>query len=385
MLKTLTGATIFDSQHFFENHGIILSGENIQAIMPLSELPENIERVELAHGIVAPGFIDLQVNGGGGKLFNNKPCLETLKYMLDGHRQKGTTSMMPTFISDNPSSYSCAVEAVHEAFDKSYKGILGLHLEGPFLVESRRGTHSASYIRKASSSDIQWLLEKQRKSGKACLVVTLAPEQVTPSDIQQLVDAGIIVCVGHSDAEYEKVEIALAAGVSGFTHLYNAMRPLQGRDPGVVGAALSDPNSWCGIIADGHHVHPIAIKVAIAAKPPGKVFLVSDAMATVGSEDHSFTLYTEEISENNGCLINAQGRLAGSAIGLIDAVKFCVEHVNLAVDEALRMASLYPAQFIAKDNCLGRIKNGYRADLVHFNQDYNVLNTWVAGEHKPHK
>jgi N-acetylglucosamine-6-phosphate deacetylase len=216
------------------------------------------------------------------------------------------------------------------------------------------------------------------------LLITLAPEQTKAGQIQTLADAGIRVCAGHTDANHEQIKAALAEGLSGFTHLYNAMRPLTGRDPGVVGAALADNDSWCGIIADGHHVDPTAIQVALNAKAAGKVFLVTDAMATVGSNENSFSIYDEVISEQDGCLVNAEGNLAGSAIGMIDAVRFCVESVGVSLQEALRMASLYPAQYIGKADQLGRIHSGYRADLVHFDDAFRVQHTWVAGSKRRH-
>jgi len=382
MLRALVGADIFDGDRVLKNRAVVMCDDSIWAVLPANQLPEEIVSTELAGGILAPGFIDLQVNGGGGKLFNNDPSLDAIKAMLEGHRNFGTTSMMPTLISDTTEKQVSAIGAVRHAIDTYHTGVLGVHMEGPFFSHKRRGTHRADYLRNPEMNDIQWLIEEQNKASDMTMLVTLAPEHMATGQIKMLADAGIIVCAGHTDAHHQEIEMALTDGLRGFTHLYNAMRPLTARDPGVVGTALSDADSWCGIIADGHHVHPIAIKIAIAAKPTGKVFLVSDAMATVGSVKKHFTLYDERIQEQGGQLINSEKRLAGSAIGMIDAVRFCVEEVGTSLEEALRMASLYPAQFIAKDHCLGRIQGGYRADLVHFNSDYKVVQTWVAGGHK---
>jgi N-acetylglucosamine-6-phosphate deacetylase len=215
-------------------------------------------------------------------------------------------------------------------------------------------------------------------------MLTLAPEQVRPGQIKTLVDAGLVVCAGHTDAHFEQVQRALAEGLSGFTHLYNAMRPSTGREPGVVGAALADSNSWCGIIIDQHHVHAACARIAYAAKPRGKMYLVSDAMSTVGAAQKSFEIYGETIAEQNGCLVNSEGRLAGSAIGMIDAVRLNTEWVGVPLAESLRMAALYPAQFMQLDQHLGRIAPGYRADLVHFSAAYKVAHSWVAGAVRAH-
>ncbi|GAB3092739.1 N-acetylglucosamine-6-phosphate deacetylase [Aestuariicella hydrocarbonica] len=385
MIKALIGARIFDGYQFLDNYAVVLDGEDITQLLPEEQLPADIERLALDGGVLAPGLIDLQVNGGGGVLFNNEPSLAGIKAMLAGHRTAGTTSMTPTLISDTTETLQAGVQAVQDAMSASVKGVLGVHIEGPFFNLSRRGTHKAEYIRPPQDRDLSWIMDAQRASPDMSTLVTLAPEQTQPGQIAALSKAGIRVCAGHTDADHKTIQAALAEGLVGFTHLYNAMRPLTGRDPGVVGAALADRNSWCGIIADGHHVNPVAISVALAAKPAGKLYLVSDAMATVGSAQKSFEIYGETICEENGCLINAEGRLAGSAIGMIDGVKFCVESVGTALEEALRMASLYPAQMIQKSDILGRIRRGYRADLVHFTDEFQVIQTWVAGQHQVHR
>jgi N-acetylglucosamine-6-phosphate deacetylase len=244
----------------------------------------------------------------------------------------------------------------------------------------RRGAHRADYIRTLQPSDIDWLTA----IAGFPVLVTLAPECCEAGQIRQLGDAGIRVCAGHSDASYADIQCALNEGLCGFTHLFNAMTGLTSREPGVVGAALADRDSWCGIIVDGHHVHPATVAVAHAAKAPHKLFLVSDAMATVGSDSQSFELYGETVNEHNGRLINAEGRLAGSAISMIDAVRICVSEVGLELTEVLRMASLYPAQFIRQDHHRGALKPGFQADLVHFNLDYQVQRSWIAGCRQDH-
>lgn len=384
MLKALTGARIFDGYQCLDNYAVVLNGECIEHLLPCDQLPDDIDCIELDGGVLAPGFIDLQVNGGGGVLFNNAPDTETIETMLKGHRATGTTSMLPTLISDTPEQLQAGVKAVQQAIAHSMKGILGVHIEGPFFNPDRRGTHKAEYIHAPKSRDLNWIIDASKNNPEMTIVLTLAPETTQAGQIAQLNNAGILVCAGHTDADAETIQKALSEGLTGFTHLYNAMRPLTGRDPGVVGTALADRESWCGIIADGHHVHPLSIAVALAAKPAGKLFLVTDAMATVGSEKKSFDIYGETITEQDGRLINAEGRLAGSAIGMIDGVRICVEKVGVSLEEALRMASLYPAQMIRHSDTLGRIRSGYRADLVHFTDAFKVTQTWLAGQSQTH-
>jgi len=380
MKQALTGAHVFDGETLREGLAVIVEDDRITAIEPTQGLGNTLPVIELGGGILAPGFIDLQVNGGGGVLFNNDTSLGAITTMLAGHRSRGTTSMLPTLISDTAERQRAGVEAIAAAVDAGIPGVLGVHIEGPFFNLAKRGAHQAAYIRAMDEPDIDWLTSL---SGFK-VMLTLAPECAQPGQIQRLADAGITVCAGHTNATYEEVMGAIEEGLKGFTHLYNAMRPLLSREPGVVGAALADPDTWCGIIVDGHHAHPAAVRAAYGAKPQGKLFLVTDAMATVGAAEKSFEIYGETIHEDNGRLINADGLLAGSAIGMIDAVRINTALVGIPLEESLRMASLYPAQFMQLDHQLGRINTGHRADLVHFDNDFIVRNTWVAGEHQSH-
>lgn len=382
MKQALVGARIFTGEEFLEDYALILNGEVIDALVPAGNVPANIALVELSDGILAPGFIDLQVNGGGGAFFTSDTSVAAIKTMLDGHRPTGTTSLLPTLISDTRAVHQAGVQAVADAIAAGMKGVLGVHVEGPFFDMARRGAHNEGYIRTMDQADIDWLAAAAQRSFKVML--TLAPEHATAGQIKQLTDAGVVVCAGHTDARYGDVVSALAEGLSGFTHLYNAMRPTTGREPGVVGAALEDANSWCGIIIDTFHVHAASARIAYAAKPKGKMYLVTDAMSTVGSAEKSFQIYGETIFEKDGCLVNAEGRLAGSAIGMIDAVRLNTQWVGVDLAESLRMASLYPAEFMQVDNYLGRIRKNYRADLVHFTDDFQVTHTWVAGEMRRH-
>ncbi|MGH1370557.1 MAG: N-acetylglucosamine-6-phosphate deacetylase [Cellvibrionaceae bacterium] len=382
MVTALVGARVFDGHQFLDDYAVIINEGGIETLLPEEQLPQGISRLDLESGILAPGFIDLQVNGGGGTLFNNRPQVDTLEAMLTGHRASGTTTMLPTLISDSREQQQRGIDAVKTAIAQGEAGILGIHIEGPFFNLEKRGTHKADYIRSLTDKDIDWLCNNA--TDDLVTLVTLAPEQTQLGHIRRLSQAGIYVSAGHSNADHQQIHRAIEEGLVGFTHLFNAMRPMTARDPGVVGAALADRSCWCGIIADGHHVDSVSLQVAINAKPPGKVFLVTDAMATVGSDSKSFSIYGETISEDKGRLINAEGRLAGSAIGMIDAVKFCHTQMHLALEECLRMASLYPAQFIKRAYQLGRIRSGYRADLVHFDESFNVDKTWVNGNLRLH-
>jgi N-acetylglucosamine-6-phosphate deacetylase len=376
----ISAPSIFDGAQFLSDHCVIVQHGAVTQLLPTSQCPTTLEILALPEGVLAPGLIDLQVNGGGDVMFNNSPCEETLTIMLDAHRATGTTSLMPTLISDTGAMQRQSVAAVRAAIAGGAKGILGIHLEGPYFEDAKRGVHSADLIRPATNEDIDWLCSLE----DICVIVTLAPEHLAAGHIRRLCDGGLHVCAGHSNATYTQIRAAVAEGLEGVTHLFNAMSPLTSREPGVVGAALEDDSLWAGIIADGHHVHPASIRLAQQTKPPGKLVLISDAMATVGGSVGQFSLYGEVIQEREGKLHNAAGALAGSAIGMIDAVRYTSMEVGIALDECLRMASLYPATILGLDDRLGRIDNGYRADLVHFDDNFAVHNTWLAGQHRRH-
>jgi N-acetylglucosamine-6-phosphate deacetylase len=383
----LVGARIFTGDIFLDNHALIVNGDIIESIIPVQDLPGNIQQIPLADGILAPGFIDLQVNGGGGEFFTQNTSLSAIKTMLDAHRKFGTTSLLPTLISSSEDIHHKAVNSVITAMHAGFSGVLGVHIEGPFFAVNKRGAHAEKFIREINSADIDWL-DAITKNTDLKILLTLAPEIIPPGVIQQLSQKGILVFAGHTDATYEQIQNAIMEGLCGFTHLYNAMRNSSAREPGVVGAALENQQTWCGIIIDGHHVHTASARIAYAAKPE-RIFLVSDAMATVGSTEKSFQLYDEKINESQtastACLINQEGKLAGSAIGLIDAVKLNTQWVGVDLAESLRMASLYPARCLKLDHQLGKIQSGYRADLVHFTEDFQVTSTWVAGDWMVHE
>lgn len=369
-------ANVLTADGFRSDLAVLVKGRDIAALVPLAELGEDIERRDLHGDALLPGFIDAQVNGGGGVLFNNAPTVDALRTIAQAHRRFGTTGLLPTLISDDAAVMAQAIAATRQAIAEGVPGILGIHLEGPYLAPARKGTHNAEKFRVPDEAEIE--LATSLENGVTLL--TLAPERVPAESIRALVRRGAIVVAGHTAASYEQTRAGLAAGVRGFTHLYNAMSPLQGREPGVVGAALEDPDSWCGIIVDGVHVHPASLRVALAAKPRGKLFLVTDAMPPVGAADPSYELYGETITARDGVVRNAAGALAGSALDMATAVRNAVELLGLPLEEAARMASTYPAEFLGLQASHGRIAAGYRADLVALDGDMQVTGTWIAGQ-----
>ena len=377
MLTALLNGRVLTDEGLADGLAVLIDGARIAAVTTADDpRVRTAQAHDLRGSILAPGFIDCQVNGGGGVLFNDAPTVDTVRRIAAAHRRFGTTGLLPTLISDDAQVMHAAVRAVAAAIAQGAPGVLGIHLEGPFLSPHRRGIHDAAKFRLADAADLDLL--GAADAGRVLL--TVAPEQVPAATLQQLAARGVIVAAGHTAATYEQTRAALQAGMRGFTHLYNAMSPLQSREPGVVGAALEDPASWCGIIVDGHHVHPAALRVALAAKPRGKIFLVTDAMPPVGSAQDTFRLNGETITCRDGLCTNAAGTLAGSALDMITAVRNTVETLHVPLEEALRMASEYPAAFLALERSHGRIVAGYAADLVALGDDLAVTATWCAGQ-----
>lgn len=377
MTLALINGLVFTGEHWLTDHAVIIENEIIRAICPISSLPETVDRtVDLQNYRLLPGLIDTQVNGGGGLLFNDAPTVATLRTMGEAHRRYGTTGFLPTLISDDLEVVEQAIAAVHQAIIEKIPGVLGIHIEGPFLNPARKGVHNAEKFRLLD--DAAFALLTSLKRGKT--LVTLAPELTTPEMIQRLGNAGIIVAAGHSAANYEQTRIALNAGVKSFTHLFNAMTPFTGREPGMVGAALEDANSWCGIIVDGFHVHSATLKVALAAKAPGKMVLVTDAMPTVGASDKKFMLNGEWIYAENGRCATADNTLAGSDLDMLSAVRNSVNSLGVSIGEAVRMASANPAALIGMENQLGAIKTGHIASMILVDENLNLVRSWIDGK-----
>ncbi len=384
MTKTaLVGARIFDGNRFFDDCALIVSDALIAGIVPLADVPADVRTVQLDGGLVAPGFIDAQVNGGGGVMLNDDPSAETMFTMFSGHRRYGTTSMMPTLITDEAPVLAKAL-AAKDATVKADKGIAGLHLEGPHLAPARKGTHVADYFRPMTDADIDTYLAAAKTAGR--LMITVAAEQVTPEQVQKLARAGIIVSIGHSNTDATSAIRLFQAGARSVTHLFNAMTNLEHRAPGLVGAALDWPDAWGGIIADGHHSDPVALRVAIRAKRgrgEGKLFFITDSMSLVGQQADQLTLNGRTIyREHSGfCsrLTLKDGTLAGSDLDMASAVRFGVTHLDLSLDEALRMASSYPADYLRLSD-RGRLLPGLRADIVHLDNGLHACDTWLGGQ-----
>ena len=365
---------VFDGRDWHDDAAVLVAGEQITLVCGQADIPSNAKLTEPV-ALLAPGFVDVQVNGGGGALFNASPTPEGLRTIVAGHRATGTTGMMPTVVSDSRNVAEAAVAAVRRVRAEGESSVLGIHLEGPHLAPEKRGVHDASKLRPLVEDDLHWLTSLTDLT----VLLTVAPEVVPAEQIARLTEAGVIVSGGHSQASFEVTRQAIDAGLSGFTHLYNAMPPLSAREPGILSAALTDRETWAGIIADGHHVHPANIRLAVAGKSPDRIMLVSDAMPTVGADSPSFRLYGETITVENGRLVNSEGRLAGSAIGMSDAVAYCYRSVGLDLAECLRMASINPATFLGMETQLGRLAPGYRADLVALDDELAVSASWVAG------
>jgi len=378
MKTVLRNARILAGDDFRDDLAVVIESGRITALVSDAApmLGQADEQVDLGGGWLLPGFIDAQVNGGGGVLFNNSPDVATLRTLAQAHRRFGTTGLLPTLISDDVQVMRAAIAATRQAISEGVPGVLGIHLEGPYIAPARKGTHDPNKFRVPDAAEIA--LAASLDNGVTLL--TLAPEWVPLESIRALVERGVVVAAGHTAASYEEARAGLEAGIRGFTHLYNAMSPLTGREPGAVGAALEDRDSWVGIIADGVHVHPASLRVALACKPRGKVMLVTDAMPPVGAEDPSYELYGEVITAVDGVVRNAAGSLAGSALDMATAVRNSVQLLGVSLAEAARMASTYPAQFLNLDDRYGHIAEGHHADLVLLDDALQVRSTWIAGQ-----
>ncbi len=352
-----------------------LRGDRIAAVGAADTVASGARTRDLKGAIVLPGFIDTQVNGGGGVLFNDQPTVDGIAAIAAAHRQFGTTGLLPTLISDDLDVVRKAVAATDAAIAAGVPGVLGAHIEGPFLNAKRKGIHDASKFRKLD--DEAFAAVTALKAGRT--LVTLAPEATTPDAIARLVAAGVVVAAGHTNAHYATIRHALEAGLTGFTHLFNAMSPLTSREPGVVGAALEDQTAWAGIIVDGRHVDPVVLKLALRCRPLERFMLVTDAMPCIGSDAQTFQLQGKTITVKNGACVDEHGTLAGSALDMASAVRNAVKLLGLSLQEASRLASRNPAEFLGLDHERGRIAPGYLADLVLADDELNVLDTWIAG------
>ena len=373
-----TGARIFDGETWHERAALVVGDGVVEGIIA-ADSPTDVERVALPGGILVPGFIDLQVNGGGGALFNANPTVDGIETICRAFWPFGTTACLPTLISDTPEVMDRAVESGIAAAARKVRGFLGLHLEGPHLSIARKGAHDPALIRPFSDNDLQRLIHA--RSAMPSLLTTVAAETVLPEEIAAIAESGVIVSIGHSDAPYQLVADAAAAGATVVTHLFNAQSQMGNREPGVVGAALDIGGLSAGIIADGIHVHPASLGAAIRGKRgPGHVFLVTDAMPLTGTDAESFTLTGRTVYRRDGALRLKDGTLAGADLTMIGALRHVHRTIGIELDEALRMAALYPARVMRVDDRHGHLARGARADMVLLSDDLEVQSTWIGGE-----
>ena len=375
MMKVFFGARLFDGERMVDDCALVVEGGAIVAITPVAQRPREAEGCDLGGGVLAPGLIDWQVNGGGGVLFNETPTVAGIRAIVAAHRTDGTTSLLPTLITDAPQTLEAALAAAAEA-QASVPGALGIHVEGPFIDIRRKGAHPLAFIRAMTQTDADGLIAA--KAG--IMVVTLAPAAVSNDLIARLVRSGIVVSIGHSEASAEEAQAAFKAGASAVTHLYNAMSQLGHRQPGLVGAALADPKILCGFIADGHHVHEAAARAAFNAKGVDGLALISDAMPPAAGGAKIFYIEGRRVTQVGTKLTLDDGTLAGAAITLMDAVRYATATLGIDLADALKMATLTPARLLRVDSEIGRLKPGFRADLVHLADDLSVRGTWVGGE-----
>jgi len=376
MAVALVNARVLTDDGFVEGKAVLIQDGVIMAVVDARDAPASYPRQDLDGGLLTPGFIDCQVNGGGGALLTDDPSVETIAAIGAAHRRFGTTGFLPTLISGALDTVRAAIEATREAMIAGVPGLLGVHIEGPFLSAQRKGIHDASKFR--TIDEAAFALLSSLELGRT--MVTLAPEKTTPAMIQRLSDAGVIVAAGHTNASYATIRAALDHGLRGFTHLFNAMSPLGSREPGAVGAALEDQDSWCGLIVDGKHVDPVVLRIALRAKRMDRFMLVTDAMPCVGAAETSFRLQGRLVTVKDGVCVDEHGTLAGSNLDMASAVRNCVAMLGLSVAEAVRLASRNPAEFLGLGAELGRIAPGYRADLVLMDDSLRVTDTWINGQ-----
>ena len=375
MKQAITGSKLFNGIDFIEHKALLIEDQHITGIVNKDAIPTDFQVKKLEGGILSPGFIDLQVNGGGGKLFNNSPDKESLNTIISAHQYFGTTSIMPTVISDSLNILQKCTDTISNEINNNHS-LLGIHIEGPFFNVKYRGVHQKQYINTINAS----YLNLFETLDKFPVMLTLAPECISIKQLKHLKSLGFKILAGHTDANYDQLEEAVKYGLDGFTHLFNAMGQISAREPGVVGSAFDFDETSASIIVDLHHVHPSLINLSFKQKPKGKLFFVSDSMATINHGEPSFELYDEVVSESNGRIINSEGKLAGSSITQIDAIKNAYQKCSIPLESAISMATLYPAEYLGVSDYIGQLKKGYRADLAHFDSNFHVQNVWLAGK-----
>ncbi|MEZ9339319.1 N-acetylglucosamine-6-phosphate deacetylase [Vibrio splendidus] len=376
-MYALSNCKIYTGSDVLSDHAVVIENELIKKVCPISELPEGIEVLDLNGANLSPGFIDLQLNGCGGVMLNDEITADTMQIMHKANLKSGCTSFLPTLITSSDEDMREVIAAAREYHNQYQNQSLGLHLEGPYLNVAKKGIHSVDHIRKSDNEMIELICKNNDLVAK----VTLAPELNDPEHIERLRKAGVVVSIGHTNATYAEARQGFESGITFATHLFNAMTPMVGREPGVVGAIYDTPDVYAGIIADGFHVDYANIRIAHKIKGE-KLVLVTDATAPAGADMEYFIFVGKKVYYRDGKCVDENGTLGGSALTMIEAVQNTVEHAGIALDEALRMATLYPATAIGVESKLGRIKKGMVANLAVFDRDFNVKATVVNGQYE---
>lgn len=377
-MYALVNGRIYTGHEVLDNHAVVIADGLIARVCPRDALPADTALRDVSGALIAPGFIDLQLNGCGGVQFNDDIdalSVETLEIMQRANEKSGCTSFLPTLITSSDALMKRAIDTMRAYKRQHQNQALGLHLEGPWLNKAKKGTHNPDLIRLPDPALVRYLCDNADVITK----VTLAPENAGDAVIRQLTEAGIIVSAGHSNATFDEAKAGFRAGVTFATHLYNAMPTFAGREPGLIGALFDSPDVYCGIIADGLHVHYANVRNAKRIKGD-KLVLVTDATAPAGAQIDKFIFAGKTIYYRNGLCVDENGTLSGSAITMIESVRNAVEHVGIALDEALRMATLYPAQAMGVDKQLGTVEAGKVANLTVFTRDFEIIKTFVNGD-----
>ncbi len=376
--QAFTGARIFDGAEWHDGMALVVADGIVEGLIA-ADSPTDAIRVPADGAMIVPGFIDLQVNGGGGALLNETPTVEAIRTICAAFAQFGTTASLPTLITDTVEKNETAIAAGIAAVEQGVPGFLGLHLEGPHLSVARKGAHDPALIRPMEEADLERLVAARRRLPN--LLVTVAAETVGPEQISRLTAAGVTISIGHSDGTYDEMRAAAAAGASMVTHLFNAQSQLGNREPGVVGAVIELGALDAGLIADGIHVHPVAIGAALRAKRgPGQIFLVTDAMSITGTDWSEFELTGRTVYRKDGALRLADGTLAGADLTMIAAVRYVHQMIGVPLEEALRMASLYPAAAIGAEASHGHLRQGARGDFAVLSDALDVKATFIGGQ-----
>ena len=373
---TFHNGRVLLGSHIVDDQAVVVDGARIAKIHSTNEATADADRVVDLNGrLLLPGFIDVQVNGGGGVLLNADPTVEGVRTIATTHRRFGTTGLLPTLITDELDVLRRAIAAVEEAIETGVPGVLGIHLEGPYLSPERKGAHDGSKLRRLGMDGVPLLTSLRR----GCTLVTLAPEVTEPGAIEALREAGVLVSAGHTNGTTAVIEDAFHRGITGATHLFNAMSPLGSRTPGAVGAVLDNQDIYAGIIVDGRHVDPLVLRLALRCRPVDRFMLVTDAMPCVGSSSDAFVLQGRTIRVRDGVCVDDAGTLSGAAVDMATTVRNAVSMLGVTIADAVRMASEYPARFLGLDKELGRIHPGYRANLLVANDRLEIEDVWIDG------